>query len=281
MPDGKKLKKKRLGRCLVGVHRLVQRLERQDPPFYVVALSDSDHTGCRRTRRSASCDCDQLLRDGLWLTHVATQVSFSKNGLRKDTSPQVNSQAHWTNTQDVFSRKARFQAITTFLSARRTTKPIRKETHPATHTHTLREGDLNAPETEKPSAFQKHFPRRRNYDDDYHDQDVDTPPVGSVFWSVHANTQASCCEVRVSCGEERDYCVGCDIVKGDHAPDGGVAQGVIHGDVIRHHGRNQEEVEEELGQEVKGQEEDNTQEQVRMTMTMDEMERHCEALEPM
>ena len=53
---------------------------------------------------------------------------------------------------------------------------------------------------------------------------------------------------------------------------------IIHGVVIRHHGRNQEEVEEELGQEVKGQEEDNTQEQVRMTMTMDEMERHCEAL---
>ena len=76
-----------------------------------------------------------------------------------------------------------------------------------------------------------------------------------------------------------ERCVGCDIVKGDHAPDGGVAQGVIHGDVVRHHGRNQEEVEEELGKEVKGQEEeDNTQEQVRMTMTMDEMERHCEAL---
>ena len=75
-----------------------------------------------------------------------------------------------------------------------------------------------------------------------------------------------------------EKCVGCDIVKGDHAPDGGVAQGVIHGDVIRHHGRNQEEVEEELGEEVKGQEEENTQEQVRMTMTMDEMERHCEAL---
>ena len=48
---------------------------------------------------------------------------------------------------------------------------------------------------------------------------------------------------------------------------------VIHGVVIRHHGRNQEEVEEELGQEVKGQEEDNTQEQVRLTMTMDEMEK--------
>ena len=76
-------------------------------------------------------------------------------------------------------------------------------------------------------------------------------------------------------------CVGCDIVQADHAPDGGVAQGVIHGVVIRHHGRNQEEVEEELGQEVKGQEEENAQTPVRMTMTMDEMERHCEALEPM
>ena len=73
-------------------------------------------------------------------------------------------------------------------------------------------------------------------------------------------------------------CVVCDIVKGDHAPDGGVAQGVIHGVVIRHHGRNQEEVEEELEKEVEGQEEENAQEQVRMTMTMDEMERHCEAL---
>ena len=55
----------------------------------------------------------------------------------------------------------------------------------------------------------------------------------------------------------------------------------IHGDVIKNLGRNQEEVEEGLRQEVKDKEEDNTQEQVRMTMTMDEMERHCEALEPM
>ena len=77
-------------------------------------------------------------------------------------------------------------------------------------------------------------------------------------------------------------CVGCDIVQADHAPDGGVAQEVIHGDVVRHHGRNQEKVEEGLEKEVERQkEEDNTQEQVRMTMTMDEMQRHCEALEPM
>ena len=69
-------------------------------------------------------------------------------------------------------------------------------------------------------------------------------------------------------------------MKGDHAPDCGVAQGVIHG-VVGHHGKKEEEVEEELGREVKGQEEENTQTPVRMTMTMDEMERHCEALEPM
>ena len=54
-------------------------------------------------------------------------------------------------------------------------------------------------------------------------------------------------------------CVGCDIVQADHAPDGGVAQGVVHGDVIRHHGRNQEEVEEGLEKEEEGQKEENAQ----------------------
>ena len=67
-------------------------------------------------------------------------------------------------------------------------------------------------------------------------------------------------------------CVGCAIVKGDHAPDCGVAQAVIHG-VVGHHGKKEEEVEEEVGQEVKGQEEENAQTPVRMTMTMDEMEK--------
>ena len=73
--------------------------------------------------------------------------------------------------------------------------------------------------------------------------------------------------------------VGCAIVKGDHAPDCRVAQEVVHG-VIGHHGKKQEEVEGELGQEVERQGEENTQTPMRMTMTMDEMERHCEALEP-
>ena len=76
------------------------------------------------------------------------------------------------------------------------------------------------------------------------------------------------------------FCVGCAIVKGDHAPDCGVAQGVIHG-VVGHHGKEEEEVEEELGQEVERQEEENAQTPVRMTMTMDEMERHGRGLEPM
>ena len=47
------------------------------------------------------------------------------------------------------------------------------------------------------------------------------------------------------------FCVGCDIVQADHAPEAGVAQGIFHGILVRHHGRNQEEVEEGLEQEVR------------------------------
>ena len=42
---------------------------------------------------------------------------------------------------------------------------------------------------------------------------------------------------------------GCDIVQADHAPDGGFAQGIFHGILVRHHGRIQEEVEEGLEEE--------------------------------
>ena len=55
--------------------------------------------------------------------------------------------------------------------------------------------------------------------------------------------------------------------------DCGVAQGVFHGVTVCH-GENQEEEEGEVEQEVEGQEEENAQTPVRMTMTMDEMERH-------
>ena len=65
-------------------------------------------------------------------------------------------------------------------------------------------------------------------------------------------------------------CVGSDIVQADHAPEAGVAQGIFHGILVKHHGRNQEEVEEGLEDEVeRHKEEENTQEQVRMPMTMD------------
>ena len=77
-------------------------------------------------------------------------------------------------------------------------------------------------------------------------------------------------------------CVGCDIVQADHAPEAGVAQGIFHGVLVRHHGRNQEEVEEGLEDEVeRHKEEDNTQEQVRMPMTMDGNEDTQTRLEPM
>ena len=39
-------------------------------------------------------------------------------------------------------------------------------------------------------------------------------------------------------------CVGCDMVQADHATEAGVAQGIFHGILVKHHGRNQEEVEE-------------------------------------
>ena len=75
-------------------------------------------------------------------------------------------------------------------------------------------------------------------------------------------------------------CVGCDIVQADHAPEAGVAQGIFHGILVRHH-RNQEEVEEGLEEEVERRVEENTQEQVRMSMTMDGNEDTQTRLEPM
>ena len=53
-------------------------------------------------------------------------------------------------------------------------------------------------------------------------------------------------------------CVGCDIVQTDHAPEAGLAQGIFHGILVRHHGRNQEEVEEGLEKEVERRDEENT-----------------------
>ena len=54
-------------------------------------------------------------------------------------------------------------------------------------------------------------------------------------------------------------CVGCDTVQADHAPEAGVAQGIFHGNLVRHHGRNQEEVEEGLEEEVERDKEEGDQ----------------------
>ena len=62
-------------------------------------------------------------------------------------------------------------------------------------------------------------------------------------------------------------CDGIDIVQSDHAPEAGVAQGIIHGVLVRHQGRHQEEVEEELEEEVERRvkrEHSSNQTQVRM-----------------
>ena len=80
------------------------------------------------------------------------------------------------------------------------------------------------------------------------------------------------CKVVGNTWRKQWKCVGCAIVKGDHAPDCGEAQEVVHG-VTGHHGKKQEEEKGELKQEVERQEEENAQTPVRMTMTMDEMEK--------
>ena len=81
-------------------------------------------------------------------------------------------------------------------------------------------------------------------------------------------------------GAAYEMCVGCDIVQADHAPEAGVAQVIFHGILVRHHGRNQEEVEEGLEEEAERRGEENTQEQVRMSMTMDGNEDTQTRLEP-
>ena len=64
-----------------------------------------------------------------------------------------------------------------------------------------------------------------------------------------------------------EHCEGVDIVQSDHAPEAGVAQGIFHGDLIRHQGGHQEELEEELEEEVERRvkrEHSRNQTQVRM-----------------
>ena len=60
---------------------------------------------------------------------------------------------------------------------------------------------------------------------------------------------------------------GVTSVQADHAPEAGVAQGIFHGILVRHHGRIQEEVEEGLEEEVERRvkrEHSSNQTQVRM-----------------
>ena len=53
-------------------------------------------------------------------------------------------------------------------------------------------------------------------------------------------------------------CVGCDIVQAGHAPEAGVAQGIFHEILVRHHGGIKEEVEEGLEDKVERHEEEGT-----------------------
>ena len=83
--------------------------------------------------------------------------------------------------------------------------------------------------------------------------------VGFILGFLEAMQGGQCfLEVRAMPYGHR-VCVGCDIVQADHAPEAGIAQGIFHGILVRHHGRNQEEVEGGLEEEVERQEEEDNQ----------------------
>ena len=51
---------KRLVRYLIGVPRLVWVWRQQGPQSYLTAITDSDHAGCKKTRKSTSCSAYML-----------------------------------------------------------------------------------------------------------------------------------------------------------------------------------------------------------------------------
>ena len=107
-------------------------------------------------------------------------------------------------------------------------------------------------------------------------------PLADLALSVFREVSFTLClpKSTLVIGSKDNPCVGCDIVQADHAPEAGVAQGIFHGILVRHHGRIQEEVEEGLENKVEKHEEGDTQEQVRMPMTMDGNEDTQTRLEP-
>ena len=68
--------------------------------------------------------------------------------------------------------------------------------------------------------------------------------------AVASASYCCCLSHGIKCKTRRRLCVGCDTVQADHASEAGVAQGIFHGILVRHHGRIQEEVEEGLEEEV-------------------------------
>ena len=74
-----------------------------------------------------------------------------------------------------------------------------------------------------------------------------TSCVRNFSWLLGQATQQSKRGFRV---QGSGFSEGIDIVQCDHAPQAGVAQGIFHGDLIRHRDGHQVELEEELEEEV-------------------------------
>ena len=93
---------KKLGRYLAG--ELVQRMERQNPPRCVLALSDSDHAGCLRMRRSTTCNVLRQMPDTL----RSWYISWTSRMPRRWQHQASKSRAAMLDTRCLWKRTRRF-----------------------------------------------------------------------------------------------------------------------------------------------------------------------------
>ena len=67
---------KRLVRYLIGAPRLVWVWRQQGPQSYLTAITDSDHAGCKKTRKSTSCSA-YMLGNHLLRLRSTTQATLA------------------------------------------------------------------------------------------------------------------------------------------------------------------------------------------------------------
>ena len=78
--EGARRAVKRLVRYLIGAPRLVWARRQQGPQSYFTAITDSDHAGCKKTRKSTSCSAYMLDNHLLRLSSTAQSTLALSSG---------------------------------------------------------------------------------------------------------------------------------------------------------------------------------------------------------